>query len=297
MKAHPAASGNRKPGIETEVSHLNGLVLDVQGLTKVYGRGCARCAGSTGPEYRTNTCPHCGSVVACAEVSLGVGPGEILGIVGESGSGKSTVAGCLAFDVQPTAGTARLAGFGDCDVFAADPAQQRYLKNFEIGIVYQTPQQGIDLDVTAGGNVVERLLAADWRHVGRMRERTEELFSRTETPVSRMDEAPRHFSGGMRQRVQLSKALANRPSLLVLDEPTTGLDVSVQARILDLIREIQRQTGVATLVISHDLGVIRLLTERTLVMRHGRVVEAGLTDQILEDPQHSYTQLLVNSAL
>lgn len=130
-----------------------------------------------------------------------------------------------------------------------------------------------------------------------MRGRAAELLSRTEIPVARMDEAPRYFSGGMRQRVQLAKALANRPGLLILDEPTTGLDVSVQARILDLIREIQRESDLATVVISHDLGVVRLLTERTLVMRHGRVVEEGLTDQILEDPQHPYTQLLVSSAL
>lgn len=276
---------------------LDGLVLAVEDLTKVYGRGCGRCVASTGPEVRTNTCPHCGAVVACAGVSLEVGPGEVLGIVGESGSGKSTVAACLAFDVGPTAGEARYAGFGGRDIFAADAAQKRRLRDFDIGIVYQTPQQGLDLDITAGGNVVERLLAAEWRHVGGMRGRARGLLSRTETPTSRMDEAPRHFSGGMRQRVQLAKALANRPSLLILDEPTTGLDVSVQARILDLIRDIQRETGVATLVISHDLGVIRLLTERTLVMRHGRVVEAGLTDQILEDPQAPYTQLLVNSAL
>lgn len=145
--------------------------------------------------------------------------------------------------------------------------------------------------------MAERLLAAEWRHVGGMRGRASELLSRTEIPTARMDEAPRYFSGGMRQRVQLAKALANRPALLILDEPTTGLDVSVQARILDLMREIQRESGVATVVISHDLGVVRLLTERALVMRHGRVVETGLTDQILEDPQHSYTQLLVNSAL
>lgn len=276
---------------------MNGLVLDVEGLTKVHGRGCERCLRSTGPETHTNTCPVCGSVVACAGVSFDVAPGEALGLVGESGSGKSTVAGCLAFDVEPTAGEARFSGLGGRDVFPADAAEKRRLRNFEIGIVYQTPQQGLDLDVTAGGNVVERLLAAAWRNVGGMRERTEELLSRSEVPVSRIDEPPRYFSGGMRQRVQLAKALANRPSLLVLDEPTTGLDVSVQARILDLIREIQRETAVAMLVISHDLGVIRLLTERTLVMRHGRVVEAGLTDQILEDPQHAYTQLLVNSAL
>ena len=274
-----------------------GIVLSVENLGKVYGRGCRLCVETTGPGARTNTCSNCGSVVACAGVSLEVGPGEVLGIVGESGSGKSTVAACLAFDAEPTAGVARFSGFGGRDIFGADAAQRRRLRNFDIGIVYQTPQQGLDLDVTAGGNVVERLLAAEWRHVGRMRGRARELLSRTETPVGRMDEAPRHFSGGMRQRVQLAKALANRPGLLILDEPTTGLDVSVQARILDLIRDIQRETGVATLVISHDLGVIRLLTERTLVMRHGRVVEAGLTDQILEDPQAPYTQLLVNSAL
>ena len=278
-------------------SPLNGLVLEVEDLAKVHGPGCEHCFSSTGPEYRTNTCPVCGSVVACAGVSFEIGAGEVLGIVGESGSGKSTVAGCLAFDLEPTRGEARLSSFGGRDVFVADAAEKRKLRNFDIGIVYQTPQQGLDLDVTAGGNVVERLLAADWRHVGKMRGRASELLDRAETPTDRMDEAPRHFSGGMRQRVQLAKALANRPALLILDEPTTGLDVSVQAKILDLIRDIQRETGVATLVISHDLGVVRLLSERTIVMRHGRVVEVGLTDQILEDPQHAYTQLLVNSVL
>lgn len=276
---------------------MNGAVIAVEGLTKVYGRGCEWCIESTGAEHGSNTCPRCGSVVACADVSFEVGPGEVLGVVGESGSGKSTVAACLAFDVESSAGSVRFAPFEGRDMFSANVAEKRRLRNFEIGIVYQTPQQGLDLDVTSGGNVAERLLAAQWRHVGKMRGRAAELLSRAEIPTSRMDEAPRYFSGGMRQRVQLAKALANRPGLLILDEPTTGLDVSVQARILDLIREIQRETGVATVVISHDLGVVRLLTERTLVMRHGRVVEAGLTDQILEDPQHPYTQLLVNSAL
>ena len=276
---------------------MNGLVLEVEDLTRIYGPGCERCLAETGPHAASNTCPRCGSVVACAGVSFGVGPGEVLGVVGESGSGKSTVAGCLAFDIEPTAGEARFTRFGGRDIFAANAAERRRLRNFDIGIVYQTPQQGLDLDVTAGGNVIERLLAADWRHVESMRGRARELLSRAETPTDRMDEAPRHFSGGMRQRVQLAKALANRPALLILDEPTTGLDVSVQAKILDLIRDIQREARVATLVISHDLGVVRLLTERTLVMRHGRVVEAGLTDQILEDPQHPYTQLLVNSVL
>jgi putative phosphonate transport system ATP-binding protein len=123
------------------------------------------------------------------------------------------------------------------------------------------------------------------------------LFEQVHMPVRRMDEIARFFSGGMQQRVQLAKALAPAPRLLLLDEPTSGLDVSVQASVLDLIATLQRQTGVSMLIVSHDLGVIRLLTHRTLVMKFGRLVEQGLTDQILEDPQHPYTQQLVASTL
>jgi len=112
-----------------------------------------------------------------------------------------------------------------------------------------------------------------------------------------MDEPPQNFSGGMQQRVQIAKALSNSPLILFLDEVTTGLDLSVQARVLDLLRTLQRELRLSMIAVSHDLGVIRLLTARTLVMKHGRIVEAGLTDQILEDPQHPYTQLLVNSQL
>jgi putative phosphonate transport system ATP-binding protein len=112
-----------------------------------------------------------------------------------------------------------------------------------------------------------------------------------------MDEPPSNFSGGMQQRVQIAKALSNKPLILLLDEPTTGLDLSVQARVLDLIRSLQKEFRLSTIVVSHDLGIIRHLTSRTIVMNNGRVVESGLTDQILEDPQHAYTQLLVNSNL
>ncbi len=115
--------------------------------------------------------------------------------------------------------------------------------------------------------------------------------------MGRIDDFPAYFSGGMQQRVQIAKALANNPPLLFLDEITTGLDLSVQARVLDLVKEIQRELGIAMLVVSHDLGVIRMLADRTAVMKNGRVVEVGLTDQILEDPQHQYTQLLVHSML
>jgi putative phosphonate transport system ATP-binding protein len=131
--------------------------------------------------------------------------------------------------------------------------------------------------------------------VDAIRDRAGHLLGRMEIPLDRMDEIPAHFSGGMQQRVQVAKALANGPSVVLLDEMTSGLDVSVQAGVLDLVQELQRADGVAMVVVSHDLGVVRLLCERTLVMRNGRVVESGVTDQILEDPHHPYTQLLVSS--
>ena len=129
-----------------------------------------------------------------------------------------------------------------------------------------------------------------------IRDRASDYLARTEVPLDRMDHLPAYFSGGMQQRVQIAKALANSPALVLLDELTTGLDVSVQAGVLDLVRDIQREYGLSAIVVSHDLGVIRLLADRTMVMKNGRVVEQGLTDQILEDPQHPYTQLLVSSA-
>jgi putative phosphonate transport system ATP-binding protein len=113
----------------------------------------------------------------------------------------------------------------------------------------------------------------------------------------RRKDAPENFSGGMQQRVQIAKALSNNPPVLFLDEVTTGLDLSVQANVLDLIKEIQRDLGISMVIVSHDLGVIRMLADRTLVMLDGRVIETGLTDQILEDPQHPYTQKLVQSLL
>jgi putative phosphonate transport system ATP-binding protein len=247
--------------------------------------------------------------MACRDIALEVYPGEVLGIVGESGSGKSTVVRMLHFDFEPTEGRFHLClggtGAGEPDrlpdpgqnLFALSPFARRRLRNDAMGIVYQNARLGLRMKVSAGGNIAERLLMARWRHVGRMRERASELLAQTEVPVERVDEPPRRFSGGMQQRVQIAKALSTRPALLLLDEVTTGLDVSVQARVLDLLRSLHRELGLATIVVSHDLGVIRLLTTRTIVMRHGGIVEQGLSDQVLEDPQHPYTQLLVNSAL
>jgi phosphonate C-P lyase system protein PhnK len=235
-----------------------------------------------------------GSRVACEDVGFEVRPGEVLGIVGESGSGKSTVLQCVYLDQTADAGSIRLAGE---ELTAVSPVRRRWLRSFAMGMVYQDAARGLDLGVSAGGNIAERLLAADWRHVGRIQRRAVGLLDRVEVDPARLGEVAAAFSGGMRQRLQLAKALANEPPLVLLDEPTTGLDVNVQAAILDLIRELHGQLGVAMLVVSHDLGVIRLLAQRTLVMYAGHVVESGITEQVLEDPQHPYTQRLVASSL
>lgn len=233
-------------------------------------------------------------VYGCREISFDVYPGEVLGIVGESGSGKSTVLAVANLDIAPTTGSVEVLGR---DVTEVAGMERRTLRAQSLGIVYQTPQQGLDLDVTAGGNVAERMFGAGHRTYGAVRDRALALHAAMELPVDRFDVDVKAFSGGMRQRVQLAKALVTSPPALLLDEPTSGLDVSVQAKTLDLIRRVQREHGLATVIVSHDLAVIRMLADRLLVMREGRIVERGLTDQILGDPQHQYSQLLVASQL
>lgn len=273
-------------------------ILSVRGLTKVYGKGCSHCFESTGPEQDTNMCPHCGSVVAAHDLNFDLYQGEILGIMGESGSGKSTAVKSLFFDEKPTSGTATFYHQGKTqELFSLNAQQQRAVRNQHFGMVYQNPVLGLNYQVSAGGNIAERLLMAGLHDYESIRERAKALLARTEVLISRMDENPKKFSGGMQQRVQIAKALATNPPLLFLDEVTTGLDLSVQAAILDLILEIQREQNTAMIVVTHDLGVIRLLAGRVMVMKYGRVIESGLTDQILEDPQHAYTQRLVASAL
>lgn len=273
-------------------------ILEVKGLSQVYGPGCTLCFTSTGPEFETNICPHCGSIVALHDLSFDLYKGEILGIMGESGSGKSTAVKCLYFDQMPYSGSAIFYDESEQQsLFKLNPAQRRSLRNHRFGMVYQNPNLGLNFDISAGGNIAERLLMSQVMNYREIRERARELLARTEVLTERMDELPKNFSGGMQQRVQIAKALATQPPLLFLDEVTTGLDLSVQAKILDLILEIQAELDTAMIVVTHDLGVIRLLAGRTLVMKYGRVIEDGLTDQILEDPQHAYTQQLVASAL
>lgn len=239
-----------------------------------------------------------GPILGCRDVEFDVAPGEALGIIGESGSGKSTVMRCIAGDQPASAGRVHMSnvGGGLTDVFSMAASDRRALRVSDLAVVYQDPSEGLDLAVSAGGNIADRLTAAGWRNFGQIRARAAELLERTDVPLDRMDDPVRTFSGGMRQRVQLAKALANRPPLLLLDEPTTGLDASVAAGVLDLIRDLLEETGVAAVVVSHDFKVIEMLTRRCLVMYQGNVVEEGLTDQLLEDPQHPYSQRLVGAA-
>jgi putative phosphonate transport system ATP-binding protein len=239
-------------------------------------------------------------------VSLSVNEGEVLGIVGESGSGKSTVLRLLNLEEVADAGDYRLRidrlapgapPVPRHNLFDLDRPARRAVHMFHIGIVYQNPHLGLRMRNTSSGNVAERLIVAGERSYSALRAAARESLAASEFPLQRMDDPPAQLSGGMQQRVQLAKAIALKPELLLLDEPTTGLDVSIQALVLDTLKRLQRETGVTMIIVSHDLGVIRMLADRVMVMRHGRVVEHGLADQVLEDPQEAYTQQLVHAKL
>lgn len=270
-------------------------VLTVESLIVRYGDGCSACRDN----LEKNRCRICGAVWAANDISIELYPGEVLGIVGESGSGKTTLMRSLYFDFVPTSGRATLRDYRDAkaNIWEAGAAEQRMIKNSIMGMVYQNPVLGLRMNYSAASNIAEKIIAAGNLNAGMMTERATELLEAVEIPVSRMREPPRNFSGGMQQRVQISKALANNPAILLLDEVTTGLDLSVQAKVLDLIRKLKARYGISILLVSHDLAVIRMLADRTVVMLDGRITESGLTDQILEDPQHAYTQQLVHSLI
>ena len=251
-------------------------LLSVRGLTKRYG---AR--------------------IGCADVAFDLWPGEVMGIVGESGSGKSTLLACLAGHLAPDAGQVVFdtRDHGPRDVLAMPEAERRWLARTDWAFVHQNPRDGLRMGVSAGGNVGERLMAVGARHYGQIRAQAADWLGRVEIAEDRIDDRPRQFSGGMQQRLQIARNLVTGPRLVFMDEPTGGLDVSVQARLLDLLRGLVRRMGLSVVVVTHDLAVVRLLADRLMVMKDGRVVEAGLTDQVLDDPQHAYTQLLVSSVL
>jgi putative phosphonate transport system ATP-binding protein len=235
-----------------------------------------------------------GQIAALDGVDLDIWPGEVVAIVGESGSGKTTLLRALSGLMRPDSGSVAYDGQ---DVLAMGEAARRNLMRTEWGFVHQNPRDGLRMGVSAGGNIGERLMAVGARHYANIRTEATGWLGRVEIDPARIDDSPRKFSGGMQQRLQIARTLVTRPRLVFMDEPTGGLDVSVQARLLDLIRALVAELGLAVLLVTHDIAAARLLAHRVLVMRHGRVVEQGLTDRVLDDPQHPYTQLLVASVL
>jgi len=240
-----------------------------------------------------------GDRAGCLNVSFDLYPGEIIGIVGESGSGKSTLLNCISGRLSPTYGsvTYQQKSGGLCDIHEAPEHLRRMLMRTEWGYVHQHPRDGLRNNVSAGANIGERLMGVGMRHYGNIRSKATDWLERVEISKDRMDDLPRTFSGGMQQRLQIARNLVSNPRLIFMDEPTGGLDVSVQARLLDLLRELVAEMGLAVVIVTHDLAVARILAHRLMVMRGGQVVEAGLTDQVLDDPHHEYTQLLVYSIL
>ena len=258
------------PQIKTEA------VLSVQNCQKLYGinRGCQ-------------------------QVSFDLFPGEVLGIVGESGSGKSTLLNCLSGNNPPDLGEIIYhdrTGSAQ-DLYQMNEARRRLLMRSEFGIVKQNPKDGLRMRVSAGANIGERLMAVGERHYGDIRSTASNWLQHVEMAVDRLDDLPSEFSGGMQQRLQIARVLVTQPRLVLMDEPTGGLDVSVQAKLLDLIRSLVSELNLSVIMVTHDLAVARLLCDRLLVMQQSRVIEEGLTDQVLDDPQHPYTQLLVSSVL
>lgn len=237
--------------------------------------------------------------LGCKDVSFDLYPGEVIGIVGESGSGKTTLLNCLAGRVPPDGGQITYSDrMGQIkDLIALSEPERRFLMRTDWAFVHQNPRDGLRMTVSAGGNVGERLMATGARHYGNIRNAALDWLDKTEVDVARIDDRPDTFSGGMQQRLQIARNLVTGPRLVFMDEPTGGLDVSVQARLLDLLRRLVTEMGLSAVIVTHDLAVARLLSHRLMVMRRGHVVESGLTDQVLDDPQHPYTQLLVSSVL
>jgi putative phosphonate transport system ATP-binding protein len=251
-------------------------LLSAEGLTKWYGRQ-----------------------LGCRDVSFELYEGEVLAVVGESGSGKTTLLQLLSTQLEPSAGRIhyRMRDGVTRDLATLSDAERRFLFRTDWGYVHQEPTLGLRMAVSAGANVGERLMAVGARHYGRIRGTATSWLDRVEIDQGRIDETPRSYSGGMRQRLQIARNLVTEPRLVFMDEPTGGLDVSVQARLLDLLRGLVADLGLAAVIVTHDLAVARLLSHRIMVMKGGEVVESGLADQVLDDPREAYTQLLVSSIL
>ena len=235
----------------------------------------------------------------CMDVDLDVWPAEVVGIVGESGSGKSTLLRLLSGQETPDSGEITYVDRSGAqhDIARATESSLRALSRTEFGIIHQNPRDGLRLRVSAGGNIGERLMGIGQRNYASIRDEAAAWLAEVEIDTARMDDRPQFFSGGMQQRLQIARNLVTNPRLVFMDEPTGGLDVSVQAQLLDTLKRLVHDLGLAVVIVTHDMGVARLLADRLLVMQQGRVIETGLTDQVLDDPHDPYTQQLVASIL
>ncbi|MFB9839424.1 ABC transporter ATP-binding protein [Actinoallomurus acaciae] len=254
---------------------MNAPVLEVKDLVKHY------------PVRRSGR-----SVRAVDGVSLSVGPGEVLGLVGESGSGKSTIGRCVLRLTEPTAGSVSLGGR---DVTHLSRRALRPLRR-DVHMVFQDPYSSLNPRFTVGQIVAEPLRRHGVARGAEVEARVREMLERVGLRAGMRTRRPHELSGGQRQRVGLARALILEPKLVVADEPVSALDVSVQASVLNLIADLQRDMGFSCLFITHDLSVVEFLADRIAVMYLGRIVETGPTGKIFAEPQHPYTQALLSAA-
>jgi len=234
-----------------------------------------------------------GELVAVDDVSFDLPPGQSLAIVGESGSGKTTIARMIVGLERPTNGTITACGHDRSR--PARSTRDRRRRGREVQIVFQDPYTSLDPRQTAEATIDEVLRLHHGWPADRRRARTAELVDLVGLDTRQSRALPRSLSGGQRQRVAIARALAAQPDVLILDESVAALDVSIQAQVLNLLADIADQTHVSYILISHDLAVVRQLTDEAIVLHRGKVVERGPTAQVLDDPQHPYTQRLRGS--
>ena len=269
-----AATAGSPPPAPVEAAAAHPLVLEARGMVIEYpGRGRT-------PAFR-----------AVDGVDLTIGYGEVVGLVGESGSGKTTIGRAVVGLLPTTHGELTIAGVNMVGAKRKDLAPLRS----QVGIVFQDPGSSLNPRLPIGESIGEPLYLHHGIKGKALSQRVERLLDQVQLPRSMRNRYPHELSGGQRQRVGIARALSLEPKLLVADEPTSALDVSVQATVLDLFQELQREHGFACLFISHDLAVVEILASRIAVMHQGRLVEVGRTEQIVNDPQHPYTQRLLSA--
>ncbi|WP_345375377.1 ABC transporter ATP-binding protein [Frondihabitans cladoniiphilus] len=243
-------------------------------------------------EYRVRGAGRHVSLTAVDDVSFSIRPGETLALVGESGSGKSTIARCITRLVEPTAGSIEVDG----KAITGLSARRLPAAYADLQMVFQDPTSSLDPRMTVAATLDEPLRLHTRLTKDERRARVAQLLADVELNDSFLERRPRQLSGGQRQRLSIARALAAEPKVILLDEPTASLDVSVRGQIIRLLKRLQREHGLAYLFISHDLGVVRQMSDRVMVMYLGGIVEQGPTEEVFENPIHPYTKALLSAA-